>query len=67
MNKIILRNSSIVITDYSLEDAPRLESYFTIFDRITFTKSYKGMSYDEANRLLYLPRGLDLYFVKKFF
>ena len=67
MNKIILRNSSIVITDYSLGDAPRLESYFTIFDRITFTRSYKGMSYDEVNRLLYLPRGLDLYFVKKFF
>lgn len=67
MSKIILRNSSIVITDYSLGDAPRLESYFTIFDRITFTKSYKGMSYDEVNRLLYLPRGLDLYFVKKFF
>lgn len=67
MSKIILRNSSIVITDYSLGDAPRLESYFTIFDRITFTKSYKGMVYDEVNRLLYLPRGLDLYFVKRFF
>lgn len=67
MNKIILRNSSIAITDYNLGDASRLESYFTIFDRITFTKSYKGMYYDDQNKILYLPRGLDIYFIKKFF
>lgn len=66
-NKIILRNSSIVITDYNLGDIPRLESYFTIFDKVTYTKFFKGMIYDEENKLLYLPRGLDLYFIKKFF
>ena len=52
MNKLVLRNSSIVINDYNLGDIPRLESYFTIFDRITYTKSYKGMMYDEVNRRL---------------
>ena len=66
MNKLVLRNSSIVINDYNLGDIPRLESYFTIFDRITYTKSYKGMMYDEVNRRLFLPRGLDVYFIKKF-
>lgn len=67
MSNIIVRNTSIVLTDYDLGNIPRLESYFTIFDKITYTKHHKGMLYDEVNRLLYLPRGLDLYFIKKFF
>lgn len=66
MNKVIVKNTSIVVNDYTLGDCPKIESYFTIFDRITFTKHLKGMSYDEDTKTLYLPRGLDLYFIERY-
>lgn len=64
--KIILRNSSIVITNYELGDSPKLESYFKIFDRITFSESYKAMKYDEERKLLFLPRGLDINLIQRY-
>ena len=32
-NKIIVRNSCIIITDYSMGDCVRLESQFRLFNR----------------------------------
>ncbi len=67
MSKIILKNTSIVINDYELGDCPKLERYFSTFDPITFTQSFKAMDYDELNRKLYLPRGIDLFILRKLF
>lgn len=64
--KIILRNSSIVITNYTLGDCPKLESYFRVYDRITHKDSYKALYYDDEKQMLYLPRGLDINLVQRY-
>lgn len=45
MHKIIVKHSSIHITDYTLGDCPRLEKYFTIDDIYTHTSYLKGVEY----------------------
>ena len=63
--KIIVRNTSIVLTDYTLGDYPELERYFTLYDPITHSYSAMGMRYDEDKRCLFLPRGMDTLILKK--
>lgn len=65
MKNIILRQTSIVIPEYELGDCEELESYFTLFDNITFTPYIYGMYYNENTRELILPRGLDIELVEK--
>jgi hypothetical protein len=48
-------------------DCPKLEQNFMIFDMVTHTLKPLGMKYDKENRKLYLPRGIDLWFVQKCF
>lgn len=67
MYKIIVKNTCIIITDYTLGDKPRLERMFSIYDVITHRLYSKGMYYDEVNRLLYLPRGIDIWIIEKMF
>lgn len=54
-----------MITDYKLKQAPKLESNFMTWDPIYHRFEQIGMYYDKANRTLYLPRGIDLWYVKK--
>ena len=63
--RIIVRNTSIILTDYTLGDYPELERYFTLYDPITHSYSAMGMKYDEDKRCLYLPRGMDTRILKK--
>ena len=68
MSKIDVYNTAIVINDYDFGDNPKLENYFKI--RVPITKSYStykyfGLYYDEVNRRLYLPRGIDIWLVEK--
>ena len=68
MNKIDVFNTAIVINDYDFGDYPTLENYFKIRVPVTktyFTYKYFGLYYDEANRKLYLPRGIDIWLVEK--
>lgn len=68
MSKIDVYNTAIVINDYDFGDYPTLENYFKI--RVPVTKTYStykyfGIYYDEENRKLYLPRGIDVWLVEK--
>lgn len=68
MSKIDVYNTAIVINDYDFGDFPTLENYFKI--RVPVTKVYStykyfGIYYDEDNRKLYLPRGIDIWMVEK--
>ena len=68
MSKIDVYNTAIIINDYDFGDYPTLENYFKI--RVPVTKTYStyryfGIYYDEANRKLYLPRGIDIWMVEK--
>ena len=68
MSKIDVYNTAIIINDYEMGDCPILENYFKI--RVPVTKTYStyryfGIHYDEKNRKLYLPRGIDVWMVEK--
>lgn len=65
MKQVILRNSCIEITDYRLGDSETLEKYFKVYDPLRHCFDTLGMYYDEENEKLFLPRGIDLWFVKK--
>lgn len=68
MSKIDVFNTAIVINDYEPDDYPTLQNYFKI--RVPVTKTYStyryfGIYYDEENKKLYLPRGIDIWLVEK--
>lgn len=67
MSKIIIKHSSIVINNYELGDSPKLENYFSIYDRICHCNFLKGIEYIEDEKKLILPRGLDIYFLENIF
>lgn len=65
MNKIDIFNSSIVINNYNFGDCKQLENYFKIYDRVNHNYYYLGLYYDDKNKKLYLPRGIDIWLVEK--
>lgn len=65
MKQIILKNSCIEITDYKMGDADKLENFFRVYDPLTHRFNVLGMHYDESKHSLFLPRGIDLWYVKK--
>ena len=64
MKKISLTNTAIIINNYDLGDCTQLERRFQIYDRTTHSKYFMGVHYDEPNKKLYLPRGIDIWFVQ---
>lgn len=60
MSKIVVKHSRIEIHNYEIGDCPKLEYFFTIYDPLTHSYFYKGLEYDKENKLLILPRGLDI-------
>lgn len=66
MKTVFVSNTAYVITEYKLGDAPRLERYFTMYDAIVHERYHKAMYYDEENKCLYLPKGIDKYFIAKY-
>ena len=43
MEKIIVRNTCIIINDYELGDSPQLEESFRVYDPITHKFSFFGL------------------------
>lgn len=66
-NKITVRNTCIIINDYNMGDSPQLEEIFKVYDMITHSFNNFGMYYDEKNKRLFLPSGLDLWKIKGYF
>lgn len=64
-SKIVVRNTAILIMDYDMGDHTRLENNFRMYDRTTHSFYYLGLFYDEENRILYLPRGIDIWYVEQ--
>ena len=67
MNKIVVRNTCIIINDYYMGDSPQLEEIFRVYDPITHRFQSFGMHYDEENKKLYIPSGLDLWKIRSYF
>lgn len=67
MNKIVVTNTAIIINNYEPGDCTKLENFFRIFDPVTHSYKYETMYYDSENKRLYLPRGLDIWYIEKMF
>jgi len=65
MEKITVTNTAIIINDYHLGDNEKIEQTFSIWDPTTHRLVPFGMYYDAMNERLYLPRGIDLWWVRK--
>ena len=65
MPELIVKNSCMVVEDYNLGDCPELEKIFRIYNPITHRYDILGMYYSVKERKLYIPRGLDIWRVKK--
>ena len=63
--KMILHNSAIEINDYNFGDCATLENNFCIWDQIYHRREYIGLKYDKENRKLYIPRGVDVDYVRR--
>ena len=66
-NKIEIRHSCIVINDYIEGQDPMLERTFSTYDKVYRRYNPKGRYYDKKEKKLYLPLGMDLYFIIKSF
>ena len=64
MDEIIVKHSSIQITNYTLGECQKLEDIFSVFDRITFSTYPLGIYYDEETKILYVPRGVDIRYIE---
>lgn len=67
MNKIIVKHSSIHITDYDMGDCPKLENAFSIWDKLRFVSEIKILEYNEETRTLIVPRGVDIFYLENLF
>lgn len=67
MSKIEIRHSCIIIHDYSIGDRENLERFFSIYDKGYHKYKSKVIYYDEEKKDLYLPSGMDMYYVLKNF
>lgn len=65
--KIVVKHSRIEINNYEWDDCPSLQYYFSIKDPIYYTIKYKGIEYDEENKKLYVPRGVDIPWLERVF
>lgn len=63
--KIIVKNSCIEVHNYKLGSCPRVEHSFQVYDMVTHSYFNLGMYYDEDKKILYLPRGIDIWFLEK--
>ena len=64
MEKIVVTNTAIIINDYHMGDSEKLEQTFSVWDPLTHKLLPFGMYYDETNERLYLPRGIDIWWVR---
>lgn len=65
MEKIIVKNSCVIINNYNFGDCPKLERFFSVFEPTTHSYRYVGIHYDAENKRLYLPRGVDIWYIEQ--
>lgn len=65
MNKIVIYRTHIEIKDYNLGDCPQIEKMFSIYDMTYHKRFPKGRIYDKENKILMLPRGIDVGYIER--
>ena len=64
MYRIEVYYSFIKVLGYCPGDCQKLENYFRIYDNVTHTGHFEHIIFDTKNRILYLPRGMDIFFLE---
>lgn len=67
MAKIEVYRTHIEINNYDLGDQPGLEKRFSVYDYLYHRYYPKGRYYDEDQRILYLPRGINIGYLERIF
>lgn len=67
MNKIEVYRTHVEIRDYDMGQCPYIEKQFSIYDKLYFRYYPKAMYYDSVNRILMLPRRIDVFRLEKFY
>ena len=62
-----IRHSSIVISNFERGDMVEFEHLFQIYDRARFTYKDLAMYIDPNENKLYIPSGIDYFFLEKYF
>lgn len=63
--KMVVHNSSIVINHCKLTDFPTLIRQFGVWDKVCHRVNYIGIHYDPEKQRLFLPRGIDVDYVRR--
>jgi superfamily II DNA or RNA helicase len=63
--RIIAKQTCVEIHGYDLGDKPEIERLFTVYDDVTHKLIPKGFDYNEEERILYLPRGMNIGLIEK--
>lgn len=61
---IIIKNTMMLVQNYDLGEALKLENSLSYWNRYTHSMVPLGYDYDVDKRELYLPRGMDVNYVK---
>ena len=64
-NRIKVTNTAIIIDNYELHESKDLEHPFEVYDPVFHRTNYIGFYYDKENKRIYLPGGIDLWWVRK--
>ena len=62
--KIVLNNTNINIYDYKPGDSEELEKSLSVWNSSYYRWEPRGISYDEDKKILTVPRGIDVSFLK---
>lgn len=65
MAKIIVKNSSIIVEDYEAHSCAELEKAFMVFDPTSHSYRFVALHYNSDTRTLYLPRGIDIWWLER--
>ena len=67
MAKVERRHTCTIVHNYDIGDCPILEKMFSIWVKARFRREPFGMYYDAQNKDLYLPSGMDQYYIERNF
>ena len=66
-SKIEMRHTTTIIHDYMPGDNEFIERKFAVFNKVCHRLEPKGMYYDAENKDLYLPSGMEQYYIERSF
>lgn len=64
--KIVVRHTSTIIQNYSLGDSTALENKLSVWDNVYY-RSIPYFTYEEEEKILRIPRGIDINFLERAF